>query len=68
MALLVYEKIGGERAYIDLTDGTWVLGSAPACEVVIDVFGVSRVHCEFVVSGGGTQVEVRGAGSGQPYN
>ena len=36
----------GEHAAVDVTDGALVIGSSPACQVVLNVEGVAPRHCE----------------------
>ncbi len=41
----------GEHAAVDLTDGTWVVGSSPACQIVLNAQGIAPRHCEITAQG-----------------
>lgn len=41
----------GEHAAVDVTDGSVVIGSSPACQIVLNAEGVSPRHCEVTTQG-----------------
>jgi len=41
----------GEHAAVEIADGSLVIGSGPACQIVLGVEGVSPRHCEITAQG-----------------
>ena len=48
----------GDRPHVLLQPGSYLLGSDPASEVVLDGEGVHKVHCELLVGSHGVQLRV----------